>query len=147
DARDDVRVSDFDVTWLDDLLHKLELKYERHKLLCEAPGHRGNREVWTTFHPRKGQKFYCDTCRWEFTRQRELQQSYAGDESDDGDYVGEQPEVGATLEGFIKRRVSERGFGFVEAVGGRDYFFHLTDLDPTLPFEDAEEGLPVEFEV
>jgi len=147
DPRDDVRVSDFDVIWLDDLLHKLELKYERHKLQCESPTHRGLREVWTTFHPRRGQKFYCDICRWEFSRHRELQPGYSGEDSADGAFDEDQPTVGTTLEGFIKRKVTERGFGFIEAAAGRDYFFHLTDLDPSLAFEDAEEGLSVAFEV
>ena len=70
DPRDEARVKDFDIMWLDDLLHRLELKYERHQLACEAPIHKGNRLVWTTFHPRKGQKFFCEECRREFTRQR-----------------------------------------------------------------------------
>ena len=39
------------------------------------------------------------------------------------------------------------GFGFVEADGGRDYFFHLTDLDESLPFDETEEGQAVAFEV
>jgi cold shock CspA family protein len=148
DPRDGARVSDFDVIWLDDLLPKLELKYERHKLLCESPGHRGNREVWTTFHPRRGQRFYCDTCRWEFSRQRESPAGYPdGEETDDGEFDEEQPPVGATLEGFVKRKVADRGFGFVEAAGGRDYFFHLTDLDESLPFDETEEGQAVAFEV
>ncbi len=34
DPRDEARVKDFDIIWLDDLLHKLELKYERHVLQC-----------------------------------------------------------------------------------------------------------------
>src|SRR5437899_1040965 len=70
DSRDEARVKDFDVIWLDDLVEKLELKYERHQLQCEGPAHKGNRLVWTTFHPRKGQRFYCDACREEFNRQR-----------------------------------------------------------------------------
>src|SRR5437762_13632094 len=52
EPRDTGRVPDFDVVWLDDLLHRLELKFERHQLQCEAPAHKGPRGVWTTFHPR-----------------------------------------------------------------------------------------------
>src|SRR5207237_5829035 len=80
EPRDAGRVTDFDVTWLDDLLHRLELKYERHQLLCESPGHKGPRGVWTTFHPRKGQRFFCDVCRREFTRQRlDVQREYVAE--------------------------------------------------------------------
>src|SRR5215210_7210524 len=87
DPRDDARVKDFDIVWLDDLLHRLELKYERHVLQCESPAHKGKREVWTTFHPRKGQKFFCDVCRREFSRQRQdVQREYMGAHGDeDGD--------------------------------------------------------------
>lgn len=150
DPRDDQRVSDFDVTWLDDLLARLELKYERHLLQCESPTHKGPRAVWTTFHPRRGQRFYCDACRRDFTRQRqELQGLYGGNgqEGDDEREFGDVPELGETLHGFVKRRVQERGFGFIEAGDGRDYFFHFSDLDPNLTFEGAVEGLQVEFEV
>jgi cold shock CspA family protein len=57
------------------------------------------------------------------------------------------PSPTGTLSGFVKRRVSDRGFGFIEASDGRDYFFHLTDLTPGLFFEDVVEGTTVEFDV
>ena len=77
DPRDEAGVKDFDIIWLDDLLHRLELKYERHQLDCQSPGHAGDRRVWTTFHPRKGQKFFCDACREAFAQQRqEIQHEY-----------------------------------------------------------------------
>jgi cold shock CspA family protein len=152
DPRDTSRVTDFDVVWLDDLLHRLELKFERHQLQCEAPAHKGPRGVWTTFHPRKGQRFYCDVCRREFSRQRlDVQRDYPGvplnGEQGHEAYLEDEPQPGATMAGFIKRRVADRGFGFIEAADGRDYFFHLSDLHSSLPFDSAVEGLSVEFEV
>jgi cold shock CspA family protein len=47
----------------------------------------------------------------------------------------------------IKKKVSERGFGFIHADDGQDYFFHLTDLQTGLEFDDLGEGLSVDFEV
>lgn len=46
DPRDEVRVKDFDVVWIDNLLHKLELRYEKHQLECGSPFHKGERRVW-----------------------------------------------------------------------------------------------------
>ncbi len=150
DPRESERVTDFDIIWLDDLLHRLELKYERHQLQCESPTHRGPRGVWTTFHPRKGQKFYCDACRRDFSRQRqELQREYNGVGYDgEVEYPSEEETpVGTTLGGIVKRRVADRGFGFIEADDGRDYFFHISDLHPGLHFDDIQEGMEVDFEV
>ena len=44
DPRDEARVKDFGIIWLDDLLHQLELKYERHQLECQSPAHKGERK-------------------------------------------------------------------------------------------------------
>jgi cold shock CspA family protein len=147
DPRDEARVKDFDIIWLDDLLHRLELRYERHLLTCESPFHRGKREVWTTYHPRKGQKFFCDICRREFVRQRT-------DMSPDGEpatvEAAEQPsgiEPGMALPGIVKRKFSDRGYGFIEATDGRQFFFHVSDLQAGLVFDQMEEGVAVEFEI
>lgn len=70
DPRDEARVKDFDIIWLDDLLDRLALKYERRQIECQSPQHRGDRRVWTTFYVRRGQKFYCEKCRTEFTKQK-----------------------------------------------------------------------------
>jgi uncharacterized LabA/DUF88 family protein/cold shock CspA family protein len=98
DPRDEARVKDFDLIWLDDLLHRLELKYERHQLHCESPIHRGDRLIWTTFHPRRGQKFYCDECRAEFNRRKQESQYQ---------YVSFRPEEVA--EGLSERSQNENG--------------------------------------
>lgn len=147
DPRDEARVRDFDIIWLNDLLHKLELKYERHQLLCESPSHKGDRRVWTTFHPRKGQKFFCPECRAEFARQKqEAEQEFVALQSDASNGE-ENTRLGQLLTGVIKKKVADRGFGFIHGEDGRDYFFHFTDLQAGLEFEEVGEGLQVEFEV
>ncbi|HQU44797.1 MAG TPA: cold shock domain-containing protein, partial [Pirellulales bacterium] len=149
DPRDPARVKDFDVIWLDDLLEKLELRFEKHQLPCEGPLHKGNRLVWTTFHPRKGQRFYCDQCREEFNRERLEAQSQPA-ESQSAPNEGPTTEtagVGMTIAGVVKRRFADqRQYGFIHAADG-DYFFHLTDVVPGTDFEKVNEGMEVEFEV
>jgi len=150
DPRDEARVKDFDVIWLDDLLPRLELKYEWHQLPCESPIHKGKREVWTTFHPRKGQRFFCDTCRQEFSRQKqEAQREFVNShlEAEGEAAPAEGTQVGLLVTGIVARRFAERGFGFIETGDGKNYFFHLTDLQNGLDFEDVHEGLQVDFEV
>ena len=149
DPRDEAKVKDFDIIWLDDLLHNIELKYERHQLECQSPGHRGDRRVWTTFHPRKGQRFYCDLCRAEFARQKQdAQQELVSSEVQAiAADIDQRSRVGQVLTGKIKKKVADRGFGFIQAVDGKDYFFHLTDLQTGLEFQDITEGLDVDFEV
>jgi len=150
DPRDEARVKDFDIIWLDDLLHKLELKYERHQLQCESPTHRGDRKAWTTFHPRKGQKFFCDECRAEFAKQKqELQREFVSShvESIPADGSDGECSIGHVLRGKISKKVADRGFGFIHADNGKDYYFHLTDLVQDFNFDDVDEGLLVDFEV
>jgi cold shock CspA family protein len=56
--------------------------------------------------------------------------------------------LGQVLRGVIKKKKTERGFGFIYAPSdGRDYFFHFTDLQAGLEFDEIEEGLAVEFTV
>ena len=147
DPRDEAGVKDFDIIWLDDLLHRLELKYERHQLDCQSPGHAGDRRVWTTFHPRKGQKFFCDTCREAFAQQRqEIQHEYLSGNDAAGE-AGAQVQLGAALRGLVKKKVAERGFGFIQGADGQDYFFHCTDIEPGFAFETLDEGRTVDFVV
>lgn len=150
DPHDDARVKDYDIIWLDDLLQKLELKWERHQLKCESPVHKGNPLVWTTFHPRKGQKFYCDICRQEISRQRYsgYQDYMAPQPTEPGqDFLPPMPSTPAVrMPGVIKKLFNDRGFGFISTENG-DYYFHLTDLVPGLDFSECSENLTVDFEV
>lgn len=45
--------------------------------------------------------------------------------------------------GTIKR-VTDKGFGFIEVAPGKDLFFHMSSLEGTR-FDDLEEGQKVEF--
>jgi CspA family cold shock protein len=49
--------------------------------------------------------------------------------------------------GTIKRVISDRGFGFIAAEDGKEYFFHRGALDDTLDFDRLAGGEKVEFEV
>lgn len=148
DPHNDARVKDFDLIWLDDLLPRVELKYERHQLECQSPAHIGDKKVWTTFHPRKGQRFFCEICRAEFTSQKqEGQQEFLHLPGEDLILSDGSTDAisGQILTGIVKKKVLERGFGFIQAENGRDYFFHFTDLQPGLGFEELQEGVEVDF--
>jgi CspA family cold shock protein len=49
--------------------------------------------------------------------------------------------------GTIKKLVSDRGFGFIAAEDGREYFFHRTGLDPNVNFDSLAGGERVNFEI
>jgi cold shock protein len=147
DPQDDARVKDFDLIWLDDMLEKLELKYERHLQRCDSPIHRGNAMVWTTFRPKRGQKFFCDECRTEFQRQKREAISQFVETQIAPIREGEEAELFIPkLSGVVKRLFPQKAFGFITGSDGKDYFFHLTDL-MGMEFADLAEGDRVQFEV
>ncbi len=49
------------------------------------------------------------------------------------------------MNGTIKRMVSDKGFGFVLAEDGTEYFFHQSACTST-PFDSMREGQAVSFE-
>ena len=49
------------------------------------------------------------------------------------------------MTGTIKRLVSDKGFGFILAGDGNEYFFHNSACSQT-PFDDLREGQAVTFE-
>jgi cold shock protein len=51
----------------------------------------------------------------------------------------------ASISGTIKRLVSDKGFGFVQAADGTEYFFHQSACADTR-FDDLREGQTVTFE-
>jgi CspA family cold shock protein len=51
----------------------------------------------------------------------------------------------ATMTGTIKRLVSDKGFGFILAGDGNEYFFHNSACAQT-PFDELREGQAVTFE-
>ena len=48
-------------------------------------------------------------------------------------------------EGTIKR-LTDRGFGFIETEDGKDMFFHMSSVEGTT-FEQLQEGNRVSFEI
>lgn len=49
------------------------------------------------------------------------------------------------MNGTIKTLNAERGFGFIRATDGKEYFFHRSGLDG-ISVHDLAEGDPVTFE-
>jgi cold shock protein len=47
--------------------------------------------------------------------------------------------------GTIKKLVPDRGFGFIAAEDGKEYFFHRSGIDGS--FDDLQGGEKVTFEV
>ena len=50
----------------------------------------------------------------------------------------------SSMNGTVKRLVSEKGFGFVAASDGQEYFFHQSACTGT-PFDSLREGQSVTF--
>ena len=156
DPEDRLRVKDFDIIWLNDLINKIELKFERHQRECASPLHVGDRKVWTTYHPRKREQFFCEDCRRRFAQEKAAaQEAYVavsvaasgenGAAEEANTAAAPVPASGCT--GRVKKLVRERGFGFVQRDDGQEYFFHLTDLEIGLSWENLEEGRVVAFDV
>ena len=49
--------------------------------------------------------------------------------------------------GTVKKVVADRGFGFITADDGKEYFFHRSGLDSSLDFDRLNGGEKVEFEI
>jgi cold shock protein len=49
--------------------------------------------------------------------------------------------------GIVKKLISDRGFGFITADDGKDYFFHRDGLEESVDFDRLSGGEKVEFDV
>ena len=49
--------------------------------------------------------------------------------------------------GTIKKVVSDRGFGFIAADDGKEYFFHRDGLEPSVSFDGLGGGEKVTFDI
>ena len=49
--------------------------------------------------------------------------------------------------GTIKKVVSDRGFGFIAADDGKEYFFHRSSLNSSLDFDRLFGGEKVSFDI
>jgi CspA family cold shock protein len=61
--------------------------------------------------------------------------------------VTETVKPGAVRTGRVKKVIHERGFGFIAADDGTEYFFHISGLDPSLDFDRLLGGEGVSFEL
>lgn len=53
--------------------------------------------------------------------------------------------MAAVTNGIVKRLVSDKGFGFLQAQDGSEYFFHQSACNG-VRFDELREGQPVTFE-
>jgi cold shock protein len=56
-------------------------------------------------------------------------------------------ETDMATNGTVKKVQSDRGFGFIAADDGKEYFFHRSGLDSSLDFDSLRVGEPVTFEI
>ncbi|HET7676632.1 MAG TPA: cold shock domain-containing protein [Candidatus Limnocylindrales bacterium] len=49
--------------------------------------------------------------------------------------------------GTVKKVIADRGFGFITAEDGKDYFFHRDGLEASIDFDRLVGGEKVEFDV
>jgi CspA family cold shock protein len=49
--------------------------------------------------------------------------------------------------GSVKKTVPDRGFGFITAEDGEEYFFHRSSVDAALEFDRLVGGEKVEFDI
>jgi len=49
--------------------------------------------------------------------------------------------------GIVKKVATDRGFGFISADDGKEYFFHRTGVESVAGFESLTGGERVTFEV
>ena len=55
--------------------------------------------------------------------------------------------VSAMPKGTVKKVVSDRGFGFIAADDGKEYFFHQSGVDSSLNFDSLRGGEAVSFDI
>jgi cold shock CspA family protein/uncharacterized LabA/DUF88 family protein len=67
--------------------------------------------------------------------------------AEEDDAAPSEDGAGLSLRGRIKNVIWDRGYGFIAAEDGRDYFFHINALEPGLEFDQLQPDLMVSFEV
>ncbi|HET9847736.1 MAG TPA: DEAD/DEAH box helicase [Candidatus Dormibacteraeota bacterium] len=60
---------------------------------------------------------------------------------------GSRGGVSVMPKGTVKKVVSDRGFGFIAADDGKEYFFHQSGVDSTLNFDSLRGGEAVSFDI
>ena len=151
DPADAARVRDVDLLWLEELLPQLARRYDPHELECQSPFHKGERTVTTTYYPKRNEKFYCPTCREEFSRQKSDSGASGGIGGNGHDAVTWAP-MDTPLSGVVKHKRLDKSYGFIRVDGcgewdGGEYFFHESDIIDGTRFENLDEGATVDFVV
>jgi CspA family cold shock protein len=49
--------------------------------------------------------------------------------------------------GTVKKVIADRGFGFIAAEDGKEYFFHRSGVEAPLEFDNLRGGERVSFEI
>jgi len=62
-------------------------------------------------------------------------------------FVVRDSKEGHMAAGTVKKLVSDRGFGFIAAEDGKEYFFHRNELESSSDFDRLVGGEKVEFEI
>ena len=143
DPVDELRLRDVDTVFLESYLSELAFAYERRPLECASPYHSGpSRVVYTTFRPRRGQRFYCEVCR--------QQDRIARQEAKEALRAKLPPELQMEIPegrrvGIVERVVAERGFGFIRTADDEQYFFHVSQLATHFDWNSIKEGHIMEF--
>ncbi len=151
DPRDEARVRDIDLIWINDFVDRLARTRTVQQYECQDPTHVGeDRGFWSNYQPRRGEPMFCDACR---------ERHRAGREQIDRDIAllslngnGHQVETcaGTILSGRIKtRKIDEfHGYyGFIAADDGYDYYFNRNDVGPEFADDEVVPPLRVRFEV
>jgi cold shock protein len=58
-----------------------------------------------------------------------------------------EEEIRVMPKGTVKKIVSDRGFGFIAADDGKEYFFHQSGVDTSLNFDSLRGGEAVSFDI
>ncbi|MCK4665335.1 NYN domain-containing protein [Candidatus Dependentiae bacterium] len=138
---------DSKVIWLNNIATEFELKYTETYLDCESPLHEGDKKILTFYKPRKGKPFYCDECRAKFSEQKSLaQEEFISNTLNNYENSSEEFTPGMNFLGTITKIVHDKGYGFIKSIDGKDYFFHLTDLE-NFAWESIKINVQVFFQV
>jgi len=143
---DELKLKDFHIIWLNDLLDKIVWTPEESLVECKSPLHTGPSQMTTTVRLREDQPFFCDECRLKFADQRAEQlREYTSSET------GDKPEecdgrFHSYHEGVIENLIPDRGFGFIRRADGASFFFHVTHLTNT-EWESVQPGAKARFTI
>jgi len=138
DVSDKMNLRDFDLIWLDDILHKIELRISKRQVECMSPYHKGPKMVYTEEFIRKGRPYYCLNCRDEFKKQRT---TFSPDDYYEEEFEAELA-IGDEHFGEIKRLMGH--FGIITTKDG-DFYFGADDMSANFLFEDLKENATVKF--